>query len=462
MNSQADPPGRRTQYFACPAQCGLFLPLSKISLARPRPPVTRTAKLSVAARRPLTASPASPTKPQLRSSSSPSKVVLAQSAHATPRAKPRQSMGLPTPRKSLAASTSAQATPRAVRPPSSLREHPPLPSAVSSAFGRSMTPSGRGTPSTPSASRRLSVVSHSSSVLDASRPTTPSVRSFSRQSFASASSRSAAGSAMGGDADEWREREAMARQREADVRVLLVASEAMGRAHEGSLADREHELRELRDKLAAVEKKAADERRERADEQQQRERERERDATARADAAKLGEGNVDNDKAAALAAAATILDLERQLLDHSRAADSAKTALERRTREVETKSAAKEGEIESLRERLADRDDELQDQQDQIEKLREAGRAICAQYEERISGIESRRLEAEERLVELEMKAEVGRDEPAGDEAGLLGASTRSAADLINAETAQAEVEHLRTKVGNLEEQLEEIGRAHV
>ncbi|KAK4704459.1 hypothetical protein P7C70_g1762, partial [Phenoliferia sp. Uapishka_3] len=481
---------RGAQYFACPPLCGLFLPLSKISLARPRPPLpatgsraskygTLTAKDLVSSQRrpssrPSLASPASPTKAKLGRSTSPSKAPSSTSSstsgtaasQSTPRAKPRMSMGIPTPRKSIGGgslSASTNTTPRATRPGSSLRDYPPPPLPTGNhAFGRSITPSGRGTPSTPSATtagRRMSLISHSSSIRgDESRPTTPSVRSYSRQSFASVSSSRGGGSVMGGDTEEWREkereareREKEAREREQEVRNLLEASERVGREMEGRLGEREREVRELMARVEEVERRAKEEREER--EEQERAREME---SAKAAAAVVVEERRDDDGAASTEAdAARLADLERTLADMTKREEALRVSAERAAREFETKSAAKEGDIERMREILQDRDEERRDMEAQIDKLRGAGQALCETYEERISEIEGRRLEAEERLVELEMKIE------GGEAAGEGHTVVRSAADVINAETAEAEVEHLRMKLGHLEEQLEDT-RAHL
>lgn len=101
----------------------------------------------------------------------------------------------------------------------------------------------------------------------------------------------------------------------------------------------------------------------------------------------------------------------------------------------------------------------------EVDKLRRAGQQLCESYEERLREVELLRAEAEERL-EVVLRG----GNPDGEEGGSpfsspstrlslqhsLGSSHTSAAAAIDAESAMAEVEHLRSRMGNLEEALEE------
>ncbi|KAL8277495.1 hypothetical protein RQP46_010125 [Phenoliferia psychrophenolica] len=330
---------RGTQYFACPPLCGLFLPLSKISLLVPRPP-------------PALAPRTAPSK--LLSSSRRGSRIPIDATSQTPHVDgPPDAEEVPREFDDDDAESGETTfcTARPTRYELVWEEH----DAVAGSFGKGDAVDAVGGQATLGD--------------DASRPTTPSVRSYSRQSFASVSSRSAAGSvnghnnssALAAELEESREREREARTREAEVRRLLEASERVGREMESAM-----------------------------------------DRTAK-DA----------------------------------------------------------GEV-KRRDKLKDSDDDRVDLEAQISQLRLAGQALCETYEERISAIELLRLEAEERLLEIELVA----SPPSStsllpSSAHELGQSTNSDADLINAETARAEVEHLRTKVEHLEEQLEET-RQHL
>lgn len=245
-----------------------------------------------------------------------------------------------------------------------------------------------------------------------------------------------------------------AREREREAGVLLEASERVGREMEARLGETERELRAAREKVARIETE-----REEADERRRRDAEM-KDVVDEPIVLLTSPPRDDDDDEERQAMALRLAELERTVVDAQKREDVLRTASERAAREFENKSAAKEGEIERMREKLDDREEERKDLEGQIEKLRGAGQALCETYEERISEVEQRRMEAEERLVELEIQLESGGGAGAG--SGLdQSTMARSAAELINAETALAEVEHLRTKVGTLEEQLEET-REHL
>lgn len=358
-------------------------------------------------------------------------------------------MGPGTPRQSLGASIK--------RPPSSLRQNtlpdvPPIPNSFS--LARSATPSsaaGRATPSTPGGThtRRMSMATESS--LSQSRPTTPSVRSQSRQSFASSISRQSHRSLVDDDAhDELKRAAEEAKEREEEVRRLLEGSERLGREMEDLLAERERRLKEAEERVELLE--------------QERNREKERELARMAG---VGDEEKEQD-------ARRVLELESRVEELVKAEAATKTATERLAREWETKFAAKEGENESLRERMAaaakDAEEERLDLNQQLDQLRGAGQALCETYEERIADIELSRLESVELAETLQEQlnalgggasgAGVGA-EPTSPHSPTSRLSTShnsrtSAADVINAESAQAELEHMQGKIGALEELLEE------
>ncbi|GAA5867390.1 hypothetical protein JCM1840_002120 [Sporobolomyces johnsonii] len=471
-----------TQYFACPPACGLFLPLAKIH-PKPKPRVTpgsRAAKYAgmsakdLASRRTtLTSSTASPASPSKKSVATPRRSL-------SPTKQPRQSL---SPTKSLASSTaSAAATPKPSRlsrpsiggtfatptarkhmgptgtpkaplassikrPPSSLRQHtapdvPPIPSAYG--LARSVTPSsmsGRITPSTPGGMirRRTSLANSEASI---ARPTTPSIRSQSRQSFASSISRQS--HRDNEELDELRKELEDARVRETEVRQLLEGSEKLGREMEDRLAEKNEQIRVAEERVALLEKE-----KERSKEQEQ----------ARLAGVDGDEGDRERDKVRARELEDKVAEVEQALEVHRAAFDKFRL-------EAQHKSAAKEAELESLRERLdqaaKEHEDERIDLNEQIDKLRTAGQALCETYEEKIAEIELARLEAVELAETLQAQVASGSNGASG--SPILSrslASSHSSAAAIDAENALADLEHLRSKVGLLEEQLEEA-RMHL
>lgn len=155
---------------------------------------------------------------------------------------------------------------------------------------------------------------------------------------------------------------------------------------------------------------------------------------------------------------ARIVELETQV-------DQQLSQISKNKLESSHKSAAKEAEVESLRERLAqatkEHEDERLDLNQQIDKLRNAGQALCETYEEKIAEIELARLEAVE-LVET-LQAQQGSSSRSSSPPSSIHRSvstnlsaSASHAAAIDAETALAEADHLRSKVAQLEEQLED------
>ncbi|SCV70104.1 BQ2448_1498 [Microbotryum intermedium] len=512
------------QYFACPPLCGLFLPLQKITKKSPAPPAItagsraskyvglKASELASNKRqqeqnRTSMGPPASPTKGQPRRSLvPPSPIKLGSissssaSASSTPRpirsarpsygggpfgATPRKSIGGPsassTPRANLPSSTPGMKRPSSVLRSNSIPDVPALPHSY--ALNRSVTPSssrdGRATPSTPSLvtsrmQRRQSEISTTFSTAglgggsglghSTSRPATPSVRSFSRQSFASSSvSRNSTRSTTREEDDiaDYKQQVIEAREREANVRELLEGSEKVGREMEALVGELRDRLKEKDAQIEDMEWKA-------------KEREMSRLAEVEDDDAGIKK------------------DLQRVMkeMDEMKEEDKGKQERwDKWQREWVTKSAAKESEIASLRERLEIAtkgvDEEKIELQRQLEQLRSAGQSLCLTYEERIAEIEVARLEsvdlAETLATQLETLQlgrqggviEKGTTTIDGEEemhrSGIplsptrrLGASTNaSVADMINAESAQADLDHLRTKVASLEEQLEEA-RMHL
>lgn len=239
-----------------------------------------------------------------------------------------------------------------------------------------------------------------------------------------------------------------AREREAETRKLLEGSERIGREMEDQLADRDARLRELAVKLDAIET--------------------ERDRQKQAELARLaGLGDERDEREREVE---KMTDLETRVEGLVKSEAGTKSTLERLAREWETKFAAKEGENESLRERMAAAakaaEEERQELTRQLDQLRNAGQALCETYEERIADIEVGRLEAVELAENLQSELEQVRTARAaspGSPSGRLSSSQvarTSAADVIDAESAKAEVEHLRSKLGAMEEQLEEARAA--
>ncbi|KAM0789615.1 hypothetical protein ACM66B_000421 [Microbotryomycetes sp. NB124-2] len=487
------------QYFACEPLCGLFLPLAKVSrVHQPLSPVTPIAsKLTAGSRAskylgvtasdlaskrrtslaPTPTTQTSPAKSTIsKRSASPDKPAAAPSM-VTPRAtRSRPSIGGPTAPPTFATpsrrtSLAPGATPRAAlassvkRPPSSLRlqapDVPPVPSNYT--LNRSVTPSstsGRQTPSTPglngtanSNNRRTSFATESLGT-STSRPTTPSFRSTSRQSFASSVSRSSFRSvshnnsvgAMDQDVvEDLRKAVDEANERELSTRKMLEGSERLGREMEDKLADSERKIKELSLKVEALQSDKA---------------RREEIELAKVEGMEKEEMN-DKKK---------VVELSQRLDELSSSEASTKSTLDRLSKEWDHKFRAKESENESLRERMTlavkNGEDERIELTRQLDQLRSAGQALCETYEERIADVENGRLEALESVERLQQQLEQARTEREdvlsnGDRGGgqlSLSSSqiaTTSAADIINAENAKAETDHLRAKLVNLEEHFE-------
>ncbi|KAK4054323.1 hypothetical protein OIO90_003556 [Microbotryomycetes sp. JL221] len=517
------------QYFACEPLCGLFLPFAKVVRATTQPqqssplsPVTPIASKITAGSRAskylsmtasdlaankkrnnhLTAS--SPTKPTPRRSISPDK-ASASSSMVTPKAnRSRPSFGgptLPTPsrRTSLAPGGIATATPRAglsssvKRPTSSMKQRgdvPPVPHNTTT-FNRSVTPSsGRRTPSTPgppsfaTAHRRTSLAptngthhlldTSTTSNTTTSRPTTPSFRSSSRQSFNSSISkhsnmtnsfRSISRASITSSnfepeeldqpqqnqqqQEELQSQLKQVLQREQETKNLLQASEKIGRELEQQLSDKDELIKILKqenvkqlNEQIKFENNKVDEMTQQQEQQLQQE---------------------ENSK--------RLIQLSEELEQSNLNQTQLKTKLERLRKENETKTKAKDAENESLRERieiaLKQGQDERIELENQLIQLRKAGQSLCETYEEKISEIENSKFEALNQIQLLEKELSLiqnsttfsNQQEKTDLSAIDLSASqmeTTSAADVINAENVKADNDHLKLKLNNLEEQLEQ------
>lgn len=404
----------------------------------------------------------SPSKATPRKSISPEKLALSKSlGMSTPRAtaRPRASIGgasassststFSTPRQSSLVAPRANLGASLRRPPSSLRNHAPDVPAIPSTFAGSRSISGRGTPSTPGgggglSSRRLSTATDQS-LNQSSRPATPSMRSLSRTSFASSLSRQSHTS-YGDEAEELRE----ARENEMEMRKLLEGSERLGREMEDKLGEREDSLKAALMKV--------------------RELEAEKLRNRLVEEARLAEAGDEGDKERDLL---RIRELEDEKMLLERSAVSSKIASEKLAREWETKLAVRQGEIDSLRERMTESSKnfgvERIDLTRELDRLRGAGQALCAEYEGRISEIEGARQEsvelAESLATQLSTLTESTAGSPhlsGGSRLTISQASSHtSAADIIDAENALAELEHTKIRLSNVEEQLEEA-RMHL
>ncbi|GAA5988041.1 hypothetical protein JCM5350_004149 [Sporobolomyces pararoseus] len=458
------------QYFACPPQCGLFLPLAKIT-AKPKPRPTTTTTTSraskyagmsardLASRRTTlsastsTDSPTSPTKTprrslsptKPRSSLSPTKPTP---SYTTPKPATRLARpsigGISTPSRKSLGPTGTPLASSIKRPPSSLRQSnsmmaPPEVPPIPSAYGRtrSVTPSqmsGRITPSTPGAmmKRRTSMASSMSSSTNGERPSTPNLRSSSRQSFASSTSRQSHRSGFGGgeEVEELRKELDELRKREEETRALLEGSEQLGREMEDRLEEKNRILEEQEERLKLLEL----------------------ESSRKAAPVETEESQNDDSKLQE-----RIIELEQQLEQQTQQISKMKL-------ESSRKSAAKEAEVESLRERLAqstkEHEEERLDLNQQIDKLRNAGQALCETYEEKIAEIELARLEAVELVEALQAQQSSSRSSSPPSSIHRSASTNLSAsashAAAIDAETALAEADHLRSKVAQLEEQLED------
>ena len=363
-----------------------------------------------------------------------------------------------TMRKSLGATPRASLGGSIKRPPSSLRTHsaapdvPPIPSAYG--LARSVTPSsqsGRVTPSTPGAMMRRRTSLAQSDLGASIRPSTPSLRSSSRQSFASSvsrqSQRSTASTADPDELDDLRRELAEAQQREGEIRQLLEGSERLGREVEDRLGEKNRRIADLEERLTVLEK----------------ERERAREEEDARLAAAAAQGGEEGDRAA------RVRELEKRVEEQQQALEAHQAAHDKLKREDKHRTAAKEAEVESLRERLEraakDHDEERADLSNQVDKLRSAGQALCETYEEKIAEIELARLEAVELAETLQSQLDGAadgtrpssssrEDSPSASRHGL--SASVSAAQAIDAENTRAELDHLRDKVATLEEQLED------
>ena len=307
--------------------------------------------------------------------------------------------------------------------------------------------SGRGTPSI--ASRRMSIATDSSLI---SRPTTPSARSLSRQSFASSVSRQSHIS-FGDEGEDLRkalEEARETREKEGEVRRLLEGSERVGREMEDKLGEKEHELKEVRERLAGLER------------EKEREKERELQRVA----------GIGDEEGAKEREQLRLRELEDRVEDAARSEASIKVTAEKQAREWENKFAARQSELEAVRERMAqatkEADEERLDLNSQIEKLRAAGQALCETYEDRVADAEDRRLQSVELVDSLSAQlARLQADRPATPPSPSMrltsshSSAHTSAADVIDAENALADLEHMRKQMATLEEQLEET-RMHL
>lgn len=403
-----------TQYFACPPQCGLFLPVAKVRPVRRNPPL----KVSD-----LMPAPASTTRTPRRSLSPTKQPSLSASTPRMPRPSAAHAgMPTPTPRRSLGPST-----PRLSARPPSRQEVPPQVPPIPLAYGlaRSVTPSsatGRMTP----ARRRTSLATTTASDLPP-RSTTPSLRSSSRQSFASSISRQSVSrqshradersfsrqSHRGGDDDTPRRND----ENELELKQLLDASERLGREMEDRLVEKSRRIKQLEADLA------------------------QRLETPAEPPAPVADSTQ----------ADRIATLEAELTAQLEASQKLKL-------EAKHKSAAMEAQVESLRERLDAASQEHTRERDQlrseVDKLRTAGQALCETYEEKIAEIELARLEAVDLVESLQGQLQA---RPKSATPDLAPTTTPTTAATIDAETARAQVEHLRSKVALLEDQLEQV-----
>ena len=497
----------RIQYFACPPLSGLFVPLTKLlaknaspsflarsvsrSSSRAASNILLTSRAAntlgltpqdLAAKRVASANlsqstmgtPTHSARPKSRPTS-PEKLGLSASTNgvSTPRApiRSRPSLGgafLPppsrTPRKSIGGATPVRptmATPRSnsngglgasvsrslahsVSHNSGLPEVPPIPSG----FGgrRSITPNTFRAPATPG--RRMSTAH--STTNESVRSATPSVRSFSRQSFASSSH--SRHSAFGDDAttedvralqEELRD----ACEREGEVRKMFEGSERVGRDMEEKLGGKEAELKSLREKNAMLE--------------------REREMGRRKEEVRIA--GVDGEEGLRENERIRVRELEESIEAAARAHQISIAAAEKLAREQETKIAQRQAELDSTRERMLDAStlaaEERARLDAELETLRVAGQSLCVVYEEQISRLDMERIEAieiaeqlTERLATLDTSG--SRPTSPGSPSTRLSVSTNTA-EAIDAENAAAEVVHLKAKIEVLEEQLDEI-RAHL
>lgn len=292
------------------------------------------------------------------------------------------------------------------------------------------------------------------------RPTTPSVRSVSRQSFLSTSTTHSRHSQFGTDdggaaaalvlataAEDVRlanEETRAAGEREMQVRKVLEASERLGREMEEKMDRKVEALSLAAGRIEVLEREV------------ERERRREEERVA-------GLGGEEGDKAEE---ALRVRALEERVLNAEKTEEVTRLKAEKVKREMDLKLTAREGELASMRERMdaAKHDAEAQetDLLQQLESLREAGQSLCAMYEARLTKVDSDRIEAielaETLTTRLEEAAAFDQHLSSPHLSSTLSASTTSATavEMINAENAQADLEHMRGRILKLEDQLEE------
>ena len=160
------------------------------------------------------------------------------------------------------------------------------------------------------------------------------------------------------------------REKEGEVRRLLEGSERVGREMEDKLGEKEHELKEVRERLAGLER------------EKEREKERELQRVA----------GIGDEEGAKEREQLRLRELEDRVEDAARSEASIKVTAEKQAREWENKFAARQSELEAVRERMAqatkEADEERLDLNSQIEKLRAAGQALCETYEDRVADAE--------------------------------------------------------------------------
>lgn len=248
-----------------------------------------------------------------------------------------------------------------------------------------------------------------------------------------------------------------AREKEVEMRLLLEGSERLGREMEDKLAAKEDELKAAAERVGLLEQ------------DKERERQREQERLVAPDEEDKPMPNTE----------VAVAELEAKMAELTQAEATNKAAQVKLAREWDNKFAAKESELEALRDRSAlaaeQANEEIADLNSQLESLRQAGQSLCETYDERIQEIELSRLETVDLAATLQKQLDslqAGHLANGGERSGSppsgggalsnsLGASHASAAEAIDAENAQAELDHMRSRVNNLEEQLEET-RMHL
>ena len=222
---------------------------------------------------------------------------------------------------------------------------------------------------------------------------------------------------------------------------MFEGSERVGRDMEEKLGGKEAELKSLREQHAILE--------------------RERETGRREEEVRIA--GVDGEEGLRETERIRVRELEESIAVH----DSRLVAAEKLAREQERKIAQREGELDSIRERMQDAAalalEERTELDAELEKLREAGLSICVSYEEKLAIAKNERTEALEqarRLKEQIASPPSQHTESPTSPSTRLSVSTNTA-ESIDAENAQAEVVHLKAKIELLEDQLDEI-RAHL